>query len=79
MILARKKKKRHVYAPKNACAHVTDMLQAISLGIIGPSLIDLEAQTHSTGSQIAFIYTVRGCLAIIACGAMAPVLEMYNR
>ena len=49
------------------------------MGIIGPSLIDLETQTHTNGWQISFIFLVRGIFAILASIAFVPVLEHYNR
>lgn len=51
--------------------------QALSLGVLGPSLMDLGIQVGSTAEELSSVFVVRGVLAI-AGSLIGPGLDRIN-
>ena len=53
-------------------------LQTLSIGIIGPCLLDLQHMTSTSTEQVTIVFTCRGILAIISCLLVGPILDLVN-
>ena len=49
----------------------------MNLGMIGPSLLDLEVRAHTTTSQMSTVFTWRALLGLAASLTMGSVLDRY--
>ena len=53
-------------------------LQCFNIAVIGPSLIDLEAITGSTTSELSTIFMIRGAMSVVGCLLIGPLLDYAN-